>query len=453
MTGRGGRQPTHAASYSTSNNRTSGALRAERRGLCPCLRRRGIDGRPLGPRHAPRGAPCPFGLSLGARRHRGAPPPRVGLRFPFGHGALDRGGLRLPRDAPGNPDDGDLRSPDRFPDAGDLLGVRRRARHAATTALSNLVRDPHARRGPGLRRVLRIGDLRGSLPPHVSRDQGQPPLVLLPAHAAFRDARPHERERGERGAGASGARDLDGNRLGAPRRGRSGEGSQDLAHDRRLARPRLRRPRVSPPWLAGTAGGLCLAGGIHHPPRLTHRDRPLRPLVPHLPVTPVAETEAPTLDLFCVGLNHETSPLEIRDALVLNDEEVGRAIQALRERAGASEALVISTCNRTEVYARGSSIQDPPAFVADLLREIKGMDLTGPRGSYLYAYREPDSVRHLFRVACGLDSQVLGEPQITGQVKDSLSLAAKLGGTGPVIERLLDAALRSAKRARTETGI
>jgi len=170
-------------------------------------------------------------------------------------------------------------------------------------------------------------------------------------------------------------------------------------------------------------------------------------------VTPVAETEAPTLDLFCVGLNHETSPLEIRDALVLNDEEVGRAIQALRERAGASEALVISTCNRTEVYARGSSIQDPPAFVADLLREIKGMDLTGPRGSYLYAYREPDSVRHLFRVACGLDSQVLGEPQITGQVKDSLSLAAKLGGTGPVIERLLDAALRSAKRARTETGI
>lgn len=167
----------------------------------------------------------------------------------------------------------------------------------------------------------------------------------------------------------------------------------------------------------------------------------------------MAEAEAPTFDLFCVGLNHETSPLEVRDALVLNDEEVGRAIQALRERAGASEALVISTCNRTEVYARGTAIDNPPAFVADLLREIKGMDLTGPRGSYLYTYREPESVRHLFRVACGLDSQVLGEPQITGQVKESLSLAAKLGGTGPVIERLLDAALRSAKRARTETGI
>ena len=160
-----------------------------------------------------------------------------------------------------------------------------------------------------------------------------------------------------------------------------------------------------------------------------------------------------TLDLFCVGLNHETSPLEVRDALVMNDEEVERAIQALRERGGASEALVLSTCNRTEVYARGAAIEDPPAFVTALLREIKGMDLSGKEGRFLYTYREPESVRHLFRVACGLDSQILGEPQITGQVKDALSLAARSGGSGPVIDRLLDAALRAAKRARTETGI
>jgi glutamyl-tRNA reductase len=159
------------------------------------------------------------------------------------------------------------------------------------------------------------------------------------------------------------------------------------------------------------------------------------------------------LDLFCVGLNHETSPLEVRDALVMNEEEVERAITALRERGGATEALVLSTCNRTEVYARGAAIEDPPAFVTTLLREIKGMDLSGKEGRFLYTYREPDSVRHLFRVACGLDSQVLGEPQITGQVKDALSLAAKSGGSGPVIDRLLDAALRAAKRARTETAI
>jgi glutamyl-tRNA reductase len=165
--------------------------------------------------------------------------------------------------------------------------------------------------------------------------------------------------------------------------------------------------------------------------------------------------ETGTLDLFCVGLNHETSPLEVRDALVMNEAEVERAIQALRERGGASEAMVLSTCNRTEVYARGAAIEDPSAFVASLLREIKGMDLSGPSGTsrFLYTYREPESVRHFFRVACGLDSQVLGEPQITGQVKDALSLAARAGGGGPVIDRLLDAALRAAKRARSETAI
>jgi glutamyl-tRNA reductase len=168
----------------------------------------------------------------------------------------------------------------------------------------------------------------------------------------------------------------------------------------------------------------------------------------------VTDADAPPLELFCVGLNHETSPLEVRDALVLNEEEVGRAIQVLRDRGGASEALVISTCNRTEVYARGGAIESPPDFVADLLREIKGMDLSTGRGrEYLYTYREPEAVRHLFRVACGLDSQVLGEPQITGQVKDALSLSAKSGAAGPVIDRLLEAALRCAKRARTETGI
>ncbi len=124
----------------------------------------------------------------------------------------------------------------------------------------------------------------------------------------------------------------------------------------------------------------------------------------------------------------------------------------LRERAGAEEALILSTCNRTEVYARGASVADLSLFVNDLLREIKGMDL-GARGHRLYAFREPDSVRHLFRVACGLNSQVLGEPQIAGQVKDAIMLAERSGGAGPVTERLLDAALRCAKRARTETGI
>jgi len=159
------------------------------------------------------------------------------------------------------------------------------------------------------------------------------------------------------------------------------------------------------------------------------------------------------LDLFCVGLSYHTSPIEVRDAVVLNDEEVARAIEALKGRAGAAEAMVLSTCNRTEFYARGLRLPDPAAFVAELLREIKGVDLQLQAGKHLYTLREEESIRHLFRVACGLESMVLGEPQILGQVKDASELASRIGSAGPVTERLLDTVLRSAKRARSETGI
>jgi glutamyl-tRNA reductase len=157
------------------------------------------------------------------------------------------------------------------------------------------------------------------------------------------------------------------------------------------------------------------------------------------------------LELLVVGLSHRTAPIDVRESVAFDPEQVREALRLVRGEKVLQETMILSTCNRTEVYARGATIKNPQQFVASLLREIKGMDLTGKDGRFLYTYREPDSIRHLFRVACGLDSQVLGEPQITGQVKDALSLAVKLGGSGPVIERLLDAALRSAKRARTET--
>jgi glutamyl-tRNA reductase len=158
------------------------------------------------------------------------------------------------------------------------------------------------------------------------------------------------------------------------------------------------------------------------------------------------------LDFVCVGLNHETSPIEVRDALVMNEEEVKRALAGLKERAGVAEALVLSTCNRTEIYARGVTHPDPADLVGGLLEEIKGVALSG-RGAHLYTYHEPESMRHLFRVACGLNSQVLGEPQILGQVKDAMEVAQRNGGSGPITVRVLEAALRCAKRARSETGI
>ena len=167
----------------------------------------------------------------------------------------------------------------------------------------------------------------------------------------------------------------------------------------------------------------------------------------------MAELSPTPVDLFCVGLSHRTSPIEVRDAVVLNEDEVARAIEALRGRAGVAEALILSTCNRTEVYARGARVPDPAAFVASLLAEIKGADLPLQMNGHLYTLREEASVRHLFRVACGLDSMVLGEPQILGQVRSASELAARVGSVGPVTERLIDAVLRCAKRSRAETAI
>lgn len=160
-----------------------------------------------------------------------------------------------------------------------------------------------------------------------------------------------------------------------------------------------------------------------------------------------------SLDLLCVGLSHHSSPIAVRDAVVLGSDEVAVAMDALRDRAGASEAMILSTCNRTEFYAWGARLPDPAAFVASLLREIKGIDLRRHPGNHLYTLRAEESIRHLFRVACGLDSMVLGEPQILGQVRDASRLAARLGSAGPVTDRLLDSVIRCAKRARSETAI
>src|SRR5215471_7187031 len=98
-----------------------------------------------------------------------------------------------------------------------------------------------------------------------------------------------------------------------------------MAHDRRVDADRIRGARVSPARLARTARGVRVPRRLHGAPSLAGRDGSLRPLVPHVPVTTMAEAIAPGLELFCVGLNHETSPLDVRDALVMNDEEVGRA--------------------------------------------------------------------------------------------------------------------------------
>ena len=154
-----------------------------------------------------------------------------------------------------------------------------------------------------------------------------------------------------------------------------------------------------------------------------------------------------------VGLSHRTAPIAVREKLVLNAEGLPDFLRELVQHPEVGEALLVSTCNRVELVAAGRS-----GFDADLGRVAQAcIDALGANAPgiapHLYAHVGGAAVRHLFRVAASLDSMVLGEPQILGQVKDAYELARKAGTVGSVLHRTLPRAIRAAKRVRTETAI
>jgi glutamyl-tRNA reductase len=158
------------------------------------------------------------------------------------------------------------------------------------------------------------------------------------------------------------------------------------------------------------------------------------------------------MSLLLVGMNHRTASIAEREALALDDDAAARVLADVLQNRAAREALVLSTCNRTEIYAVGA---DSRALVESLRRSIvtlKHADLLAPSPS-LYQLQDGDAVRHVFRVAAGIDSMVLGEAQIQSQLKDAYALARDLGATGPTLDRLFESALRTGKRARAETAI
>jgi glutamyl-tRNA reductase len=153
------------------------------------------------------------------------------------------------------------------------------------------------------------------------------------------------------------------------------------------------------------------------------------------------------MSLLVLGLNHRTAPIEVRERIVFDAERLPRALASLAALPGLSEALVVSTCNRTELYCVGAGA-DP---VADWLVAQSGGDRA--LADCLYRIEGPDAVRHLFSVAAGLDSLILGEPQILGQLKDAYRAAQRAGTTGAELNRLFQATFAVAKRIRTETAI
>jgi len=149
-----------------------------------------------------------------------------------------------------------------------------------------------------------------------------------------------------------------------------------------------------------------------------------------------------------IGLNHQTAPVDLRERVAFSGDAVGTALAELRALPAVREVALLSTCNRTELYAEA---EDDGSALADWLarRSEVGADLHG----YLYRHQDEEAVRHLFRVATGLDSLVLGEPQILGQVKDAWATARAAGTLGNRLDRLFQHAFSTAKRARTDTRI
>jgi glutamyl-tRNA reductase len=153
------------------------------------------------------------------------------------------------------------------------------------------------------------------------------------------------------------------------------------------------------------------------------------------------------MSLLVLGLNHRTAPIEVRERIVFDAERLPRALLALRGLPGMSEALIVSTCNRTEVYAVGGAAES----LAGWLVAESGGDAA--IAGCLYRIEGPDAVRHVFSVAAGLDSLILGEPQILGQLKDAYRAAQQAGTAGSVLNRLFQTTFAVAKRVRTETAI
>jgi glutamyl-tRNA reductase len=159
-----------------------------------------------------------------------------------------------------------------------------------------------------------------------------------------------------------------------------------------------------------------------------------------------------------VGLSHREAPLEVRERLAVDGDGVADLLRALLRRPAIREALCISTCNRIEIYAVGQQDSHEHALAAveevqNALVELAGRSGTEDIAPYLRTHMRRDAILHLFRVASSLDSLVVGEPQILGQVRDALETAKSTGSIGKYLDRATNRALHIAKRVRSETAI
>jgi glutamyl-tRNA reductase len=158
------------------------------------------------------------------------------------------------------------------------------------------------------------------------------------------------------------------------------------------------------------------------------------------------------MSVVVIGLSHRTSPVELRERFAFAEARIPATLEQLRSSGLADEAVILSTCNRVELY---TSTRLEPAQALGELKKFLTLthDYRDPLGDELYALHEPHSVHHLFKVACGLDSMVLGETEILGQLKKAYDLALQSGHTGARLNKAFQRAFNVAKHIRTETNI
>lgn len=156
------------------------------------------------------------------------------------------------------------------------------------------------------------------------------------------------------------------------------------------------------------------------------------------------------MNLFVLGVNHETAPVDIREKISFSPEQVQQALVELKERCPADETIILSTCNRTEVYCNLKT--QTPQQIEEWLHHFFGLEST-QINEFLYEYFDLDAIKHIMRVSSGLNSLVLGEPQIFGQIKDAYNAAHKANTIHQQLDALFQHIFRTVKQVRTDTAI
>jgi glutamyl-tRNA reductase len=159
------------------------------------------------------------------------------------------------------------------------------------------------------------------------------------------------------------------------------------------------------------------------------------------------------MEIVLIGLSHRTATVELRERVAFSPEQAREAAEQLRSRGILEETMVLSTCNRSELYGVPGELSADSAGAVELFLASYHQMSPSELGGSLYRHRDSNAVRHLFRVAAGLDSLLLGEAEILGQVRDAYQIALDHGETGPVLNRMFQGALEVGKRVRSETEI